>query len=101
MTDKNDDCKTNVEEELPAPLLQFPCDFPMRIVGVRSDGFAQQVVDIIKKHAPSFNESEVQMKLSGKGNFLSLGVIIPAESQEQLDNIYRELTSREDIRFVL
>ena len=47
--------KKDLPEELPAPLLQFPCEFPMKVVGQRTDDFAQQIVAIIEKHAPDFN----------------------------------------------
>ena len=50
--------KKDLPEELPAPLLQFPCEFPMKVVGQRTDDFAQQIVAIIEKHAPDFNASE-------------------------------------------
>ena len=77
--------KKDLPEELPAPLLQFPCEFPMKVVGQRTDDFAQQIVAIIEKHAPDFNASEIEMKVSGKGNYLSLGFLVNATSQDMLD----------------
>lgn len=96
-----EEIKTVNAEELPAPLLQFPCEFPMKIVGEKSDNFAQSIVSIIQKYQPDFNPASVEMKQSGKGNYLSLGVLINATSQEMLDNIYREVTKQPGIKFVL
>ena len=86
--------KKDLPEELPAPLLQFPCEFPMKVVGQRTDDFAQQIVAIIEKHAPDFNASEIEMKVSGKGNYLST-------SQDMLDDLYRSLTAHPLVKFVL
>ena len=93
--------KKDLPEELPAPLLQFPCEFPMKVVGQRTDDFAQQIVAIIEKHAPDFNASEVEMKVSGKGNYLSLGFLVNATSQDMLDDLYRSLTAHPLVKFVL
>lgn len=64
--------KKDLPEELPAPLLQFPCEFPMKVVGQRTDDFAQQIVAIIEKHAPDFNASEVEMKDFQEREIISL-----------------------------
>ena len=56
---------------------------------------------IIEKHAPDFNPSEVEMKVSGKGNYLSLGFLVNATSQDMLDDLYRSLTAHPLVKFVL
>ncbi len=96
-----EEIKNENMEELPAALLQFPCEFPMKIVGERTDEFAQEIVSIIQKHCPSFDAAEVEMKASAKGNYLSLGVLINATSQDMLDNLYKEITAHNKVRFVL
>lgn len=93
--------KVENPEELPAPLLQFPCEFPMKIVGVKADDFAQQLVEVIQKFDPNFNAAEVNMKESAKGNYLSLGVVVNATSQEMLDNLYQALVDHKYTKFVL
>lgn len=96
-----EEIKNENTEELPAALLQFPCEFPMKIVGERTDEFAQEIASIIQKHCPSFDAAEVEMKASAKGNYLSLGVLINATSQDMLDNLYKEITAHNKVRFVL
>ena len=97
----SDNKKIDQQEELPAQLLQFPCEFPMKIVAEQYPEFAQNVTDIIMRHCLEFNPHEVEMKQSSKGNYISIGVLIPAKSQEMLDAIYKEITSLPKIRFVL
>jgi hypothetical protein len=83
------------------PLLEFPCDFPLKIMGVRSDDFAQTVVDIVLRHAPDYRAETVQMRLSGSGNYLSVTCTIRAVSKAQLDALYRELSSHPAVKVVL
>ncbi len=89
------------KEELPARLLEFPCEFPMKIVGLRTVDYAEKIVAVIKKHDPAFSEKSVQMKASSNGNYISLGVLINATSQEMLDDLYRELSAHPLVKFVL
>lgn len=82
-------------------LIEYPSDFPIKVVGVMHDGFAQTVVDMIVVHDPDFHAGKVEMRPSAKGNYLSLTVTVRATSREQLDNIYRTLSSHEHVKFVL
>ncbi len=98
----SDDVKQQEQqEELPAPLLQFPCDFPLKIVGVKADDYADKLIEVIKKYDPDFNPAEANVKESAKGNYLSLGVVVRATSQEMLDNLYKALVDHEYTKFVL
>lgn len=96
-----EEIKKELPEELPAPLLQFPCEFPMKVVGQKTDDFAEQIVAIVRKHLPDFNAAEVEMKVSGKGNYMSLGILVDATSQQMLDDLYRDLTAHPLVKFVL
>lgn len=78
-------------------LLQFPCSFPIKVMGRDEPGFAGTVVDIVKKYAADIGDDDVRLSPSSKGNFVSVTITIEARSQEQLDNIYRELTANEDV----
>jgi hypothetical protein len=89
------------DNELPAPLLTFPCNFPLKIIGERTEDFSEKVVKIILKNAPDFDPSTVEMKPSSSGKYLSLGVLVKATSQDMLDELYKDLTSKKFIKFVL
>ena len=82
-------------------LLEFPCDFPIKIMGKRADGFAQAVLETVLRHAPDFDAAAIEMRPSAKGNYLSLTCTIRAVSREQLDALYRELSAHPLVKVVL
>jgi len=81
--------------------MNFPCIFPVKVMGVNQDDFESLVVSIIKKHATIATEEAITSRLSRGGRFLSLTVHIHAESQDQLDAIYRELSAHERMLMML
>lgn len=87
-----------VEQET---LLEFPCDFPLKVMGATREGFAQAVVDVVRRHAPDFDAKQVEMRPSKAGNYLSLTCTIRATSKPQLDALYRELTTHPWVKIVL
>lgn len=88
--------------ELPREtLIEFPCDFPIKIMGARVAGFAQAVVEVVVEHDPGFDAATVQMRPSSKGNYLALTCTVRAVSQAQLDALYRALSSHPMIKVVL
>lgn len=82
-------------------LLEFPCDFPVKIIGTNSPNFLKEIEGIVKKHVPNFKEDQLKQNLSQKGNFLAITVTVLAENQEMLDALYKELTKHPDIKMVL
>ena len=82
-------------------LIEFPCDFPLKIMGATDAGFAQAIVEVVLKHAPDFDPASVEMRPSKAGNYLSLTCTVRAVSQTQLDALYRDLTSHPMVKVVL
>jgi len=82
-------------------LLEFPCDFPLKVMGATRDGFAQAIVDVVLKHAPDFDAASLEMRPSKAGNYLSLTCTIRATSKPQLDALYCELTAHPWVKIVL
>jgi hypothetical protein len=80
-------------------LIEYPSDFPIKIMGVMQDDFAQTMVELVQRHDPDFHAGK--MRPSSKGNYLALTVTIRATSREQLDNLYRELSSHAMVKVVL
>jgi len=83
------------------PLADYPCDFPIKILGHTRAGFAQTVLEIVRRHAPDFDGSRMEMKSSKRGKYLSLTCVIRATSREQLDRLYRELCDHPMVVMVL
>jgi len=74
-------------------LLEFPCAFPIKVMGRMQEDFAQTMLDIVLRHAPDFDAATVEMRTSSGGKYLSLTCTIRATSKAQLDALYRELSS--------
>ena len=81
--------------------IQYPCDFPIKIMGEKRDDFAQTMTDVIRLHDPLFDATTLGMRLSSQGNYLSLTATVKATSREQLDNLYRSLSSHPMVKIVL
>ena len=93
------DKQTLVEQQ--DSLLEFPCDFPIKVMGVRVDGFAQAVIEVVLRHAPDFEPAGAEMRPSSKGNYLAVTCTFRAVSQVQVDAMYRELTAHPMVKVVL
>ncbi|NJD58960.1 MAG: DUF493 domain-containing protein [Anaerolineales bacterium] len=81
--------------------MNFPTRFPVKVMGANQDDFETLVVEIIRKHAELAEEDVVVSRLSRNGKFVSITVQVKAESQEQLDNLYRELSAHERVLMML
>jgi putative lipoic acid-binding regulatory protein len=82
-------------------LLEFPTMFPIKVMGRTQDGFAQAIVAVVQKHAADFDAATMEMRASSAGKYLSLTCTINAVSREQLDALYRDLTSHPMVTMVL
>jgi putative lipoic acid-binding regulatory protein len=84
----------------PSPLV-FPTDFPIKVMGRRVEGFAQEIAAVVREHAPDFDSETLEVRASKFGNYLSLTATVRATSREQLDTIYRALTGHPLVKIVL
>ncbi len=83
------------------PVLEFPCEFPIKAFGHACADFDAKVAALVRRHAPDLAEGAVRSRQSGGGKYLAVTVTIRAQSQAQLDSIYRELSGNPDILMVL
>ena len=90
-----------MEPESRESLLEFPCEFPIKIMGLTRDDFAQTILAIVRRHAPDFDGATMEMRSSSGAKYLSLTCSINATSQTQLDALYRELSRHEMVKIVL
>jgi putative lipoic acid-binding regulatory protein len=88
-------------------LLEFPCDFPIKIMGERRlcpsgyDEFARHMVELVLRHAPDFKADTVEMRASSSGKYLSITCTVRATSKDQLDALYREVTAHPWVKMAL
>jgi uncharacterized protein len=85
----------------PESLIVFPCDFPIKVMGLRQHGFAQAILEVVKQHSPDYDASSVEMRSSREGKYLSLTITVKATSQQQLDDLYRDLCDHSMVSMVL
>jgi putative lipoic acid-binding regulatory protein len=89
-------------ETIDAPdLLTFPCEFPIKIMGSADPGFAKTIGELVRQHCPDFDPATLVQRPSRAGNYLGLTATIQAISREQLDTLYRALSSHPMVRVVL
>jgi len=82
-------------------LIEYPSDFPIKIMGIMQDDFAQIMAELVMLHDPSFHAGKMEMRPSSQGKYLALTVTVRATSREQLDNLYRALSSHPMVKVVL
>jgi hypothetical protein len=87
--------------ELELSAIEYPLDFPIKIMGRNDPGFAQLVGAIVQRHAPDFDPASMEMRSSRKGAYLSVTCVINAKSREQLDALYTELSGHPSVVMVL
>jgi uncharacterized protein len=81
-------------------LIQFPCRFPLKIMGPAVPEFTEEVVRIVERHVPGTPDSAYSSRPSRGGRYLAITVVVEARSQVQLDALYRELTACELVTMV-
>ena len=84
-----------------ATLLEFPSDFPIKVMGRHDSNLRALTQAIIERHAGPVVDASVRTRTSGDGNFLALTYTIRASSRKQLDDIYRELTACKSVLMAL
>ena len=82
-------------------LLTYPTDFPLKVMGRKEKRFAATVLGIVRKHAPDFDATTMELRPSRQGTYLSITCTIRATSREQLDDLYRELCDHPAVVMVL
>ena len=82
-------------------VMEFPCEFPIKVMGKTAEDFDAMVVSIVRKHAPEYTDVAVKTRQSRGGQYISVTVTIQAQSREQLDNIYMDLTANDRVLMAL
>lgn len=81
--------------------LSFPCDFPIKMMGRQTEEFYSIVRSLVEKHAGPLDDARIQTAESRNGRFVSITITVRAESRQQLDAIYREVTAHDDVLMAL
>jgi uncharacterized protein len=82
-------------------LIEYPSQFPIKVMGSRVEGFVEAVVEVAKRFDPGLDESKLELRPSREGNYLGITLTVTATSREQLDALYSALTSHPMVKIVL
>lgn len=82
-------------------LIQYPCDFPIKVMGAQAEGFVDAVLAVARQFDPALDAASVQLKPSSGGRYLGITVTVRATSRAQLDALYRSLSSHPMVKVVL
>ena len=82
-------------------LIEYPSDFPIKVMGLHVEGFVEAMVRVAQHFDPTFTLARVETRPSSGGKYLGVTLTITATSREQLDEVYRTLTSHPMVRVVL
>lgn len=82
-------------------LIEFPCDFPIKVMGETRSDFTETIISVIQQLTPSFDASKIEMRASSGGKYISITCFVYVTSKPQLDDIYRALTAHPFVKVVL
>lgn len=82
-------------------LIEYPSAFPIKVMGAHVEGFVEAIVAVAQRFDPGFDPATVEQRPSKGGNYLGLTITITATSREQLDELYRTLSTHPMVKVVL
>ncbi len=82
-------------------LIEYPSPFPIKVMGVKTDGFVHAITQIAERFDPGFDASTIELRPSKAGNYLGVTITVTATSREQLDQLYLALSSHPMVKVVL
>ena len=97
------DMQPDIPPEIPPErsLIEYPSAFPIKVMGAAVAGFEAAMVEVALRHDPAFDPATVERRPSKGGNYLGITLTVTATSREQLDALYRALSSHPMVKVVL
>jgi putative lipoic acid-binding regulatory protein len=84
-----------------APKIEFPCLYPIKIIGRSVEGFQATVIEVVERHTGDLDANLINVQSSAQSNYLSVRVTIAATGEEQLRNLFEDLKALESVKLVL
>jgi putative lipoic acid-binding regulatory protein len=84
-----------------APKIEFPCEYPIKVLGVSSDAFETIILEVFQRHAPGFDQRTVAAKASRNGTYTSLAITIIATGPDQLHALHQDLMATGHVKMVI
>jgi len=83
------------------PKIEFPCDYPLKVIGFAGQNFKEDIVKILKKHCPEFDDAGVEVIPSRNQKYASLRFSILATGEDQINNLFLEIKAHKLVQMVL
>lgn len=83
------------------PKIEFPCEYPIKVLGISSVEFESLIVSVFERHAPGFDQTTITVKGSSKGTFTSLTITITATGPDQLEALHQDLRATGQVKMVI
>ena len=88
-------------QEPDPPKIEFPCDYPIKVLGQSSDAFESIILEVFERHAPGFDQASMTARDSSKGTFTALTITITATGPEQLEALHQDLLATGHVKMVI
>ena len=82
-------------------LIEYPCHFPIKVMGANVEGYVTALTHVAKSFDPGFDASTIELRPSKAGNYMGVTLSVYLTSREQLDELYRTLTTHPMVKVVL
>jgi len=82
-------------------LIEYPSRFPIKVMGLKADGFVHAITEVARQFDPNFDAAGIELRDSRSGKYLGITITITATSRQQLDDLYRALSSHPMVKVVL
>jgi putative lipoic acid-binding regulatory protein len=83
------------------PKIEFPCDYPIKVLGRTSEDFQSIVIEVFEHHAPGFDQETISVRASSKGTFTAITITITATGREQLEALHQDLLATGQVQMVI
>ena len=101
MSSPPDEPVTPPPEQRQPSLIDYPSLFPIKVMGVKTDGLVAAITSVARQFDPGFDASTIELRESSGGKYLGVTITVTATSREQLDELYRTLSTHPMVRVVL
>jgi putative lipoic acid-binding regulatory protein len=88
-------------QEPEAPKIEFPCDYPIKVLGRSGEAFESIILEVFERHAPGFDQQTIAARVSRKGTFTALTITITATGPDQLEALHQDLMATGLVNMVL
>jgi putative lipoic acid-binding regulatory protein len=84
-----------------SPRIEFPCRYPIKVMGLDENNFREAIIDIIRQHEPDLSYEDINFRPSRHGKYLAVNVIINAQGVEQIEKLFNDLKASGRVAMVL